>query len=237
MRNATRSVLRPGRRRARGRSRISQRVERLIADGKMMPAGLKAYNSADRREVAPMPTEIAEGSGREVSQTTRGLGELREVSAGLPAHDGRMGGEREEGRDANQAPGEADGILGAQRAHRVHVSGALCEQKQGRNLFPDLGRDRFRRAASVDQPKPLRLAPRQFVIRLADLVVKFDRLFFEARFRRLRAPALAPIRFRCRYRCTSSDPEPGRGRRCDRARAPCPIPGRGPRLDRPGRNP
>ena len=35
-----------------------QRVERLIADGKMMPAGLKAYNSSDRREVAPMPAEL-----------------------------------------------------------------------------------------------------------------------------------------------------------------------------------
>jgi uncharacterized protein YdeI (YjbR/CyaY-like superfamily) len=35
-----------------------QRVERLIAEGKMMPAGLKAYNSSDRREVAPLPTEM-----------------------------------------------------------------------------------------------------------------------------------------------------------------------------------
>jgi len=35
-----------------------ERVERLIADGKMMPAGLKAYNSTERREVAPLPTEM-----------------------------------------------------------------------------------------------------------------------------------------------------------------------------------
>jgi uncharacterized protein YdeI (YjbR/CyaY-like superfamily) len=35
-----------------------QRVERLIADGKMMAAGLKAYNSEHRREVPPMPTEL-----------------------------------------------------------------------------------------------------------------------------------------------------------------------------------
>jgi uncharacterized protein YdeI (YjbR/CyaY-like superfamily) len=35
-----------------------QRVERLIAEGKMMPPGLKAYNSADRRDVPPMPTEM-----------------------------------------------------------------------------------------------------------------------------------------------------------------------------------
>ncbi len=35
-----------------------QRVERLIADGRMTPAGLKAYNSDDRREVAPMPTAL-----------------------------------------------------------------------------------------------------------------------------------------------------------------------------------
>jgi uncharacterized protein YdeI (YjbR/CyaY-like superfamily) len=35
-----------------------QRVERLIAEGKMMPAGLAAYQSGDRRDVAPMPTEL-----------------------------------------------------------------------------------------------------------------------------------------------------------------------------------
>jgi uncharacterized protein YdeI (YjbR/CyaY-like superfamily) len=35
-----------------------QRVERLIADGKMTPAGLKAYNSDHRREVAPLPTAL-----------------------------------------------------------------------------------------------------------------------------------------------------------------------------------
>ena len=34
------------------------RVERLMAEGKMMPAGLKAYNSDNRREVPPMPTEL-----------------------------------------------------------------------------------------------------------------------------------------------------------------------------------
>jgi uncharacterized protein YdeI (YjbR/CyaY-like superfamily) len=35
-----------------------QRVERLIAAGKMTPAGLKAYNSGERREVPAMPTEM-----------------------------------------------------------------------------------------------------------------------------------------------------------------------------------
>jgi uncharacterized protein YdeI (YjbR/CyaY-like superfamily) len=35
-----------------------QRVERLIAEGKMMPAGLKAYNSGYVREVPPLPTEL-----------------------------------------------------------------------------------------------------------------------------------------------------------------------------------
>jgi uncharacterized protein YdeI (YjbR/CyaY-like superfamily) len=35
-----------------------QRVERLIAEGKMMPAGMKAYNSEDRCEVSPMPIEL-----------------------------------------------------------------------------------------------------------------------------------------------------------------------------------
>jgi uncharacterized protein YdeI (YjbR/CyaY-like superfamily) len=34
------------------------RVERLIAERKMMPAGLKAYHAADRREVAPLPAEL-----------------------------------------------------------------------------------------------------------------------------------------------------------------------------------
>jgi uncharacterized protein YdeI (YjbR/CyaY-like superfamily) len=35
-----------------------QRVERLIAEGKMMQAGLKAYNAEDRRETEPLPTEM-----------------------------------------------------------------------------------------------------------------------------------------------------------------------------------
>jgi uncharacterized protein YdeI (YjbR/CyaY-like superfamily) len=35
-----------------------QRVERLIAQSKMMPAGLAAYHSNDRRDVPPMPTEL-----------------------------------------------------------------------------------------------------------------------------------------------------------------------------------
>src|SRR5580704_14575269 len=35
-----------------------QRVERLIADGQMTEAGLKAYNSDHRREAAPMPTAL-----------------------------------------------------------------------------------------------------------------------------------------------------------------------------------
>ena len=35
-----------------------QRVERLIAEGKMMPAGLKVYNSEQRIEVAPMPSQM-----------------------------------------------------------------------------------------------------------------------------------------------------------------------------------
>jgi len=35
-----------------------ERVERLIAAGKMMPAGLKVYNSGDRRETPPMPSEM-----------------------------------------------------------------------------------------------------------------------------------------------------------------------------------
>jgi uncharacterized protein YdeI (YjbR/CyaY-like superfamily) len=35
-----------------------QRVERLIAEGKMNSAGLQAYNSGYAREVAPMPAEM-----------------------------------------------------------------------------------------------------------------------------------------------------------------------------------
>lgn len=34
------------------------RVERLIADGKMKPSGLKAFHSSDRREVAPLPVAM-----------------------------------------------------------------------------------------------------------------------------------------------------------------------------------
>jgi uncharacterized protein YdeI (YjbR/CyaY-like superfamily) len=35
-----------------------ERVQRLIAEGQMMPEGLKAYNSGKGREVAPMPTQL-----------------------------------------------------------------------------------------------------------------------------------------------------------------------------------
>jgi uncharacterized protein YdeI (YjbR/CyaY-like superfamily) len=35
-----------------------QRVERLIAEGKMKPAGLKVYNSEQRLEVPPMPARM-----------------------------------------------------------------------------------------------------------------------------------------------------------------------------------
>ena len=35
-----------------------ERVERLIADGKMMPAGLKAFNAEGRRDIAPLPTQM-----------------------------------------------------------------------------------------------------------------------------------------------------------------------------------
>jgi uncharacterized protein YdeI (YjbR/CyaY-like superfamily) len=35
-----------------------ERVERLIAEGKMMPAGLKLYHSPSRRDVAALPTAL-----------------------------------------------------------------------------------------------------------------------------------------------------------------------------------
>ena len=90
-----------------------QRVERLIAEGKMMPAGLKAYNSGYVRVVPPMPSGAAARTRRKVSQTARGVGELRKVSARLSAHDGRMDCQRKKGRDANQAAGETDRVLGS----------------------------------------------------------------------------------------------------------------------------
>jgi uncharacterized protein YdeI (YjbR/CyaY-like superfamily) len=37
-----------------------ERVERLIGEGKMMPAGLKVYNSEQRVEVPPMPTQMSQ---------------------------------------------------------------------------------------------------------------------------------------------------------------------------------
>jgi uncharacterized protein YdeI (YjbR/CyaY-like superfamily) len=37
------------------------RMERLIKEGKMTPAGLKLYRSDERRDVAPMPTEMPGG--------------------------------------------------------------------------------------------------------------------------------------------------------------------------------
>src|SRR5580700_3378064 len=63
----------------------------------------------------------AETTRRQIPQAARGLGELRKISAGLSADDGRVGGQREEGRDAHQAAGEIDRVFGAQRAHRIHV--------------------------------------------------------------------------------------------------------------------
>jgi uncharacterized protein YdeI (YjbR/CyaY-like superfamily) len=38
-----------------------ERAARLIGEGKMAPPGLKAYNSGDRREVAPKPSELPKG--------------------------------------------------------------------------------------------------------------------------------------------------------------------------------
>jgi uncharacterized protein YdeI (YjbR/CyaY-like superfamily) len=35
-----------------------ERVERLISEGRMQPAGLQAYNASERRAVAPLPTEL-----------------------------------------------------------------------------------------------------------------------------------------------------------------------------------
>lgn len=35
-----------------------ERVERLITEGRMTPAGLKLYHAADRRETPPMPTAL-----------------------------------------------------------------------------------------------------------------------------------------------------------------------------------
>jgi uncharacterized protein YdeI (YjbR/CyaY-like superfamily) len=35
-----------------------ERVDRMIAEGKMTPAGLKVYHSAERRETPPMPAEL-----------------------------------------------------------------------------------------------------------------------------------------------------------------------------------
>ena len=38
-----------------------ERVERMIAEGKMTPAGLKVYHAADRREVATRPSALPKG--------------------------------------------------------------------------------------------------------------------------------------------------------------------------------
>lgn len=35
-----------------------QRMERLVAEGKVMPAGFQVYNSDQRREVPPLPTQM-----------------------------------------------------------------------------------------------------------------------------------------------------------------------------------
>lgn len=35
-----------------------ERVERMIAEGRMTPSGLQAYRSADRRDAAPMPVSL-----------------------------------------------------------------------------------------------------------------------------------------------------------------------------------
>ena len=38
-----------------------ERMERLIADGKMMPPGLAAYNAAERRQTPQMPADMPKG--------------------------------------------------------------------------------------------------------------------------------------------------------------------------------
>src|SRR5579862_6249536 len=42
-----------------------ERVERLIAEGKMMRAGLEVYNPGQRREVPPMPTQMPQALEQE----------------------------------------------------------------------------------------------------------------------------------------------------------------------------
>src|SRR5580704_8117283 len=76
--------------------------------------GIEGVRLRPRPGSSAVARGAAEGTRRKVSQAARGVGELRKVSARLSAHDGRMGFERKEGRDANQAAGEADGILRAQ---------------------------------------------------------------------------------------------------------------------------
>ena len=48
-----------------------ERVERLIAEGKMMPAGLKAYHSTDRREVTPLPAKCPRSSRTDFASSAR----------------------------------------------------------------------------------------------------------------------------------------------------------------------
>src|ERR1700678_1755086 len=72
----------------------------------------------------------AQGPGGEISEATRGWDQLPEIPARLPARDGRMGGQREEGRDASQAPGQADRAFGAQPAHRLYVNHRVHEARK-----------------------------------------------------------------------------------------------------------
>ena len=65
-----------------------QRAERLIAERKMMPAGLAAFNSKHRRETPVLPSEMpSEGAGSQIPKAVHCVEELREFSALLSEDD------------------------------------------------------------------------------------------------------------------------------------------------------
>jgi hypothetical protein len=76
----------------------------------MTPAGLKALQFRRSLRRVTDTHRTAEGFRRQIPQTARGLGKLREISTGL------------KGKDANDKAGETDRTFRAQRADRIYVS-------------------------------------------------------------------------------------------------------------------
>ncbi len=86
-----------------------RRARKLIAAGRMTAAGLQAFRP--ERKTRRASHGVAQEAAGDIREAKSWVGEFSEFPAVLPADDHRVGGECEEGRDADEAPGETDGVL------------------------------------------------------------------------------------------------------------------------------